>query len=254
MSPRSAMRSRLTCTAPVARLVAVAEVDGRLDHLLHRLLLVVADHVPGERPRRPRSSPRRAARRCSTRMPRPHSSCASALVSPVERRLRRAVHAGGGGEALHAGTAGPARACAVALDTLTIHPSPRSSIAGSTAWARSSGACTFTSKVMRRRFSGISERLCVHRRRRVVHEDVDRAAELLDRLGHDAGAVVAVGEVGGDRPPPGCRSRAMRSAVSLRLPGSVACASTVRATIATAAPSAASRSRDRRRRCRGSRR
>ena len=40
--------------------------------------------------------------------------------------------------------------------------------------------------------------LRVHRRRRVVHEDVDRAAELLGRLGHDAGAVVAVGEVGGD--------------------------------------------------------
>ena len=41
-------------------------------------------------------------------------------------------------------------------------------------------------------------RLRVHRRRRVVHEDVERTAELLDRLGHDAGAVVAVGEVGGD--------------------------------------------------------
>ncbi len=52
---------------------------------------------------------------------------------------------------------GPGECFAVALDTLTIQPSPRSSIAGSTACARSSGACTFTSKVTRRRFNGISE-------------------------------------------------------------------------------------------------
>ena len=53
-------------------------------------------------------------------------------------------------------------------------------------------------------------RLRVHRRGRVVDEDVDRAAELLDGLGHDAGAVVAVGEVGrdhGDRVAVGAQPR-----------------------------------------------
>ena len=51
---------------------------------------------------------------------------------------------------------------------------------------------------MRRRFSGISDGRRVHRRGGVVHQDFDRATELFDRFGHDAGAVVAVGEVGTD--------------------------------------------------------
>ena len=48
---------------------------------------------------------------------------------------------------------GPAHGLEVALDTLTIHPSPAARIAGMAAWARSSGACTLSSKSNRRRFS-----------------------------------------------------------------------------------------------------
>ena len=46
--------------------------------------------------------------------------------------------------------------CAVALETFTIHPSPRFIISGSTAWARSIGAWTFTSKISLLRFNGKS--------------------------------------------------------------------------------------------------
>src|SRR3954462_13921851 len=91
-----------------------------------------------------------------TRMPRPHNSCASALVS----RLRAALDdpyipvVAPRPSRLYGG---PAESLPVALERLTIQPSPASSIAGSAACARSSGAWTFTSKVMRRRFDGISD-------------------------------------------------------------------------------------------------
>ena len=115
-----------------------------------------------------------------------------------------------------------------------------------TACARSSGACTLTSKMRRRRFSGKSSDRRVHRGRGVVDEDVDRSAEPVDGRGDDARAVVGVGEVGGDRPRRGRRAPSMRAAVSreaARRGGRAGRA--VRATIATSAPSAANRARGR---------
>ena len=96
--------------------------------------------------------------------------------------------------------------------------------------------------MMRRRFSGKLEHRRVHRGRRVVDEDVDRSAERLDRGGHDARAVVGVGEVGGDharRVPPNACDAFARSRAGC--PARWSCWSSVRATIATSAPSAANR-------------
>ncbi|MGH3434677.1 MAG: hypothetical protein ACRDQB_17765 [Thermocrispum sp.] len=49
-----------------------------------------------------------------------------------------------------------AREPALALERLTIQPSPAARMSGSTDRARSSGACTLASNVSRRRFSGKS--------------------------------------------------------------------------------------------------
>ena len=51
---------------------------------------------------------------------------------------------------------GPRQCLELALERFTIQPSPASRIAGAADWARSSGAWTFTSNRMRRRFIGIS--------------------------------------------------------------------------------------------------
>ncbi len=88
-----------------------------------------------------------------TRMPRGWHSTASAFVTrfnaafvapykPISRATP-AVRKGG-----------PGASFADALETFTIQPSPCSVIPGTTACARSIGACTFTSNMSRRRFSG----------------------------------------------------------------------------------------------------
>ena len=88
----------------------------------------------------------------------------------------------------------------------------------------------------------VVEERVVDRRGGVVDEDVDRAAEQLDRGRDDRRPAVGVGQVGDDALRPWRRGARQRSSVSLRLPARWSCWSTVRAVITTSAPSAASRS------------
>ena len=181
VTPRSAIRSRLTNTCPVRLGVAVAEGDDGLDHLLHRLDLVVADHVADERPRRPRSCTAARGSTVLTRTPVPHSSCASPLVMRFSAAFDAPYIADGGGEAVDARTAARP-SLPVALETLTIQPSPALEHRGQR------GLREVERRVhvhLERDASPLqrqsSERLRVHRRGRVVDEDVDRPAELLRR-------------------------------------------------------------------------
>ena len=130
---------------------------------------------------------------------------------------------------------------AVALETLTTQPSPRLSIDGRTACARSIGACTFTSNVRRRRRRGKSTSGLVDGGRSVVDQDVERSFQRLDRLGHDPSPVIGISQVRRDNGDDPSSESSKLSAVSRREPANVGWCSGVRAVMATSAPSAASR-------------
>ena len=126
------------------------------DHRLHRLDLVVG-HKPADERLGPLAHHRGPGSIVFTRMPERVALDRERVGHAVERRLGRAVDTDLGGPRPAVRNGGPSACFVEPLDTLTIQPSPRSAMPGITAWARSIGACTFTSNMIRRRFSGIGE-------------------------------------------------------------------------------------------------
>jgi hypothetical protein len=136
---------------------------------------------------------------------------------------------------------GPGTGRAAPDDRLTIQPSPDSRIAGTTACARSNGASTFTSNMIRRRLCGKS----------LIGMWIPAAALFTSTSIGPPSRSTASGTIR-SRSFGSARSAAttatasecarQRASVSLRLPSRWSCRSTVRAVMTTAAPSAANRS------------
>ena len=139
------------------------------------------------------------------------------------------------------GSPGPPQCLALPLERFTIHPSPAATIAGAATSERSSGALTFTSNMMLRRFT----------ENPVSGAWIDAAA-LLTRISMCPPRASAASGMTRSRSVGSVRSatttstcvpnRAIRSRVALRLPSRVLCWSRVRAVRTMFAPSAAIRS------------
>ena len=196
---------------------AITESDDRLDHLLHRFDLVRADGASNERGRA-------LAHDCRSRLDRIDPDTGSRELDrepvgqAVQCRLRRSVNG-------HARILDRSRGAGRDVDDR--QPSPRSAIEGATACTRSSGACTLTSNVRRRRFS-----------RKSINGEYMAAAALLTRtsIGPPSSATAdgamrarsfssarSAAIIATDPP-----NRRIASAVSARLPAKWSCFATVR--------------------------